>query len=117
MQLTNIYRMLFSLALACGVLLPTQSEARPSFDGQWKIRASASPGACADRYQMVVRVADGRVTYRGLLAAVASGVVGADGRVTMQGGEARVTGRLSADAGNGSWSSSRCSGVWTASRA
>jgi hypothetical protein len=114
---SNICHLLLALATAGILLAPVQSEARSSFDGQWTIRAAASPGACTDRYQMTVRVADGRVIYRGLLAAVASGTVRNDGRITMQLGEARVTGRLGGDNGGGNWASSRCRGAWTASRA
>jgi hypothetical protein len=114
---TSIYRLFLAVATAGAILAPMQSEARSSFDGQWTIRAAASPGGCTDRYQMTIRVADGHVIYRGLLAAVASGTVRGDGRITMQLGEARVTGRLGGDHGGGSWASPRCRGAWTASRA
>lgn len=113
----NISHLLLAIVTAGAIFAPTGSEARSSFDGQWTIQAAASPGGCTDRYQMTIRVAGGRVIYRGLLAAVASGTINDNGRIAMRLGEARVTGHLGGNSGGGSWASPRCRGAWTASRA
>ncbi len=112
----------YASSIAAAAIIPVMAfslpaEAKSQFDGQWVVRAAAAPGTCSDRYGMTIRVADGRVIYRGLLAAVASGTVRPDGTIAMRLGEARVTGRLGTANGSGSWASPRCKGAWTAVRA
>ncbi len=80
------------------------------------VHAQAAPGGCTDDYGMAIRVSAGRVTYRGLLAAFATGKVSANGRLLLQIGEAKATGQLTASHGNGTWASPKCKGEWTAAR-
>jgi hypothetical protein len=102
-------------ASLCLVLSQTPGQAN-TFDGNWMVHALATPGHCTDNYGMAIRVSSGRVTYRGLLAAFATGKVSNNGRLSLQIGEAKATGQLTASSGNGTWASPKCKGKWTAAR-
>lgn len=101
---------------AVGATTPAGAGAANAFDGRWMVRAAANPGRCSDKYGIAISVANGQVTYRGLLAAFATGKLSRDGQLLLQIGEARVTGRLASANGGGLWASPKCKGTWTATR-
>ena len=101
---------------AVGAATPAGAGAANAFDGTWMVRAAANPGHCSDKYGIAISVANGQVTYRGLLAAFATGKLSHSGQLLLQIGEARVTGRLASSNGGGLWASPNCKGTWTATR-
>ena len=91
-------------------------EARSAFDGRWWVHAVANPGKCSDDIGVWIRVTNRQVTYRGLLAAFATGTVTSEGKLSLHIGEASVVGRLAATTGHGLWISPDCKGTWKATR-
>lgn len=108
--------LLYLAALAVLLTSSLPGEARSSFDGRWWVHAVAGPGKCTDDIGVGITITNRRVIYSGLLAAFATGVVTADGKMVLRIGEARVVGRLSATTGRGLWVSPKCKGTWTAIR-
>ena len=97
------------------------AQARTVYDGRWSLSIMTTRGAC-DAYNFPVDIANGRVSFPGL--------VRANGRVTGNGSvrvfvaamdkSASGSGKLSMSSGSGRWSGrsgdDRCSGSWTAHR-
>jgi hypothetical protein len=94
------------------------------YDGNWTVLVITERGACDRAYRYGVRVADGRVNYNGERSVDLSGEVSPHGEVRVSirfhGQSAGGSGRLSSNAGVGSWhgtgSSGACSGRWEAER-
>jgi hypothetical protein len=97
------------------------ASAGTAYDGSWSLSIVTTRGAC-DAYNFPVRIANGNVTFPGL--------VKANGRVSSKGGvrvfvsamgkSASGSGRLTLGTGSGRWAgrsgNDRCSGTWTAQR-
>ena len=104
------------------VVLTFAAQARSVYDGGWELVFVTQRGACDPTYNFSVNISDGVVTHPNLVKfkghVANSGAVRAS--VTVQDKYASGTGRLSGDAGRGSWSvysgTARCSGYWTAQR-
>jgi len=109
--------------LAFVVTAPTVSAASASipYDGRWSLSIVTERGAC-ERYNFPVEIANGHVTFPGLVRA--SGRVSSKGgvRVTVAAGDksASGSGKLTLGSGGGRWTGrsgeARCSGSWTAQR-
>ena len=106
---------------AC-LILATAAEARTSYDGAWYLVFVTQRGSCDATYNFSVNINDGIVTHPNLVKF--SGHVGKSGAVrasvTVHDKYASGSGRLTRDAGSGTWSGhadgARCSGYWTAQR-
>ena len=102
--------------------LASVAEARSLYDGSWDLRFVTQRGTCDPSYDFTVNINDGIVThpnlvrFRGYVAP--SGAVRAS--VTVQDKYASGSGKLSNNAGRGTWrgfsGTTRCSGYWTAQR-
>jgi hypothetical protein len=107
--------------LACGSI---PAGAATAFDGTWSVLVVTERGDCDRAYRYPVRVQNGAVSYAGDASFAVSGRVARNGSVQVQIGRgdssARGSGRLSRDAGRGTWtgrsSSGSCSGTWSAER-
>jgi hypothetical protein len=97
------------------------ASAATAYDGRWSLSIVTQRGAC-ETYNFPVDIANGNVTFPGLVRA--SGRVSAKGavRVAVAAGDksASGAGSLSLGSGSGRWTgrsgNSRCSGTWTAQR-
>lgn len=97
------------------------AEASTPYDGRWSLSIMTTRGAC-DAYNFPVEIANGNVSFPGLVKA--SGRVTGKGSVRVfvsaMGKSANGSGKLSMSSGSGSWSGrsgdDRCSGRWTAQR-
>jgi hypothetical protein len=104
------------------LVLATAAEARTSYDGPWNLVFVTQRGSCDPTYNFSVNINDGVVTHPNLVKF--SGYVGRSGAVrasvTVHDKYASGSGRLTRDAGRGTWSGhaggGRCSGYWSAQR-
>jgi hypothetical protein len=123
LEKTKMMKFLVSAAVAsCLIGLTSIAEARPLYDGSWELLFVTQQGACDPAYNFSVNINDGIVThpnlvrFRGYVAH--SGAVRAS--VTVQEKFAAGSGKLSNNAGRGTWrgysGKARCSGYWTAQR-
>jgi hypothetical protein len=110
-------------ALGCACLVSaTAADARTSYDGSWNLTFFTQRGVCDATYNFSVNIAGGIITHPNLVKF--RGYVGRTGAVrasvTVHEKYASGSGRLKADAGQGTWSghsgADRCSGYWTAQR-
>jgi hypothetical protein len=109
------------VGFAC-LTVATAAEARTSYDGSWNLLFVTQRGSCDPTYSFTVNINDGFVTHPNLVKF--AGHVGRSGAVhasvTVRDKYAAGSGRLTRDAGRGSWSGhaagARCSGYWTAQR-
>src|SRR6516162_5598287 len=120
----NVMRkLLLAMLVSCvGLGLVTTADARSSFDGAWALTFYTQRGACDATYNFLVNISNSVITspafpkFRGYVAG--SGAVRAS--VTVLDKYASGSGRLSGNAGRGSWSGhsnqGRCSGSWAAQR-
>src|ERR1700746_1831604 len=109
-------------AVAFLVALTSVAQAGSAYDGSWDLVFVTQRGACDSAYNFSVNINDGIVThpnlvrFRGYVAR--SGAVRAS--VTVQDKYASGSGKLSNNAGRGTWrgysGNARCSGYWTAQR-
>ena len=112
----------YAVTASCLFAFISGVQARPAYDGSWDLLFVTQRGACDPTYNFSVNISNGVVThpnlvrFRGYVAR--SGAVRAS--VTVQDKFASGSGRLSSNAGHGTWSgysgSARCSGYWTAVR-
>ena len=116
-------KFLISAAIAsCLVSQISIAEARSPYDGSWDLRFVTQQGTCDQTYDFTVNINDGIVTHPNLVRfkgyVAPSGAVRAS--VTVQDKYASGVGKLSANAGRGTWrgysGTTRCSGYWTAQR-
>jgi hypothetical protein len=98
----------------------TASSAMPRYDGLWSVSIVTTKGDCIASYRYPMRIVGGVLANGGDIAINVSGKVAADGAVlvVVSRGDTHASGsgRLAANAGNGSWKTSSCSGLWTAVR-
>jgi hypothetical protein len=120
---TKMMKFLIPAAMAsCLLGLTSIAEARSVYDGSWDLRFVTQQGTCDAAYTFTVNINDGIVTHPNLVRfkgyVAHSGAVRAS--VTVQDKYASGTGKLSNNAGRGSWrgysGTTRCSGYWTAQR-
>jgi hypothetical protein len=112
------------LLLGSAFALPPQVARAAEFDGHWSVLIVTESGACDRGYRYGVRVAEGRLAYDGDAAFTIDGVVTPNGAVkvsiTRGGQSANGAGKLSADAGAGTWHGrgpgGDCAGTWQAER-
>jgi len=91
-------------------------------DGNWSVLIITEKGACDRDYRYEVKVANGRVSYRGDAGIDLAGSVAPDGaiKVSIKLGDkgASGTGHLSGSTGTGVWrgvgSNGSCAGRWEA---
>lgn len=114
---------LIANVIGCACLtLASAAEARTSYDGPWNLVFVTQRGSCDPTYNFSVNINDGVVTHPNLVKF--GGYVGRSGAVrasvTVHDKYASGSGRLTRDAGGGTWSGhaggGRCSGYWTAQR-
>ncbi len=117
-------------ALLATLLVGLLGTAKPSSvlaatqDGSWSVLIVTEKGDCDAAYRYGVKVANGRVSYAGDAKVDMNGTVDANGAVTVRirlGDKgANGTGRLSGQAGAGTWhgagSNTACAGRWEAER-
>jgi hypothetical protein len=117
-------------ALFAALLLALLGSAKPSpamaasQDGNWSVLIVTEKGDCDRAYRYGVKVANGHVSYTGDAKVDMNGTVDANGAVTVRirlGDKgANGTGRLSGQAGAGTWrgagSNTVCAGRWEAER-
>jgi hypothetical protein len=113
------------LAVAAAFMLPGGAAGvAASFDGNWSVVIITESGSCDAAYRYRLRIQNGVVHYDGEADVNVSGKVDPNGtvRVSVARGQQHAdgTGRLSGDAGSGSWSgvssADRCRGRWEAER-
>ena len=110
-----------ALALVMAVPALDIAAAGTRYDGAWSLLIVTQRGACST-YNFPVRIANGQVSFPGLVRA--KGHVNAKGgvqvTVAVQDKFASGSGRLSLGSGSGRWfgrsGDDRCSGTWTAQR-
>jgi len=120
----NRYRNLSTavLALCLAAIMGTtpQAIAAPSYDGLWSVVIVTETGTCDRAYRYRIRISNGTLINAGDEAFVISGKVSANGSVSVRvsHGEkhASGSGRLSGNAGAGSWTGGDCAGTWEAER-
>ena len=111
-------------ATAALLLLGVGAGAAASFDGNWSVVIVTESGSCDAAYRYRLRIQNGVVHYNGEADVNVSGRVDPSGavRVSVSRGQQRAdgAGRLSGDAGSGTWSGAsttdRCRGRWEAER-
>ena len=112
------------LSLAAVVTAPSSLALAAALDGNWSVLVVTEKGTCDRGYRYSVAVANGQVVYNGDTAVSLSGTVAPNGAVKVSikfGGQAADgAGRLSGNAGTGTWrgkgSSGDCAGRWEAER-
>jgi hypothetical protein len=98
--------------------------ARTAFDGSWSVVINTESGGCDPQYRFGVQILNGNVVYEGGGPANVQGQVAPNGSVWVNvssGGQAASgRGRLSRDAGAGTWRgqgpAGACAGSWQAAR-
>ena len=101
-----------------------QTASAAAHDGNWSVLIITQKGDCDQAYRYGVKVANGHVSYAGDAKVDMSGTVDANGAVTVRirlsDKGANGTGRLSGQAGAGTWhgvgSGVSCAGRWEAER-
>jgi hypothetical protein len=94
----------------------------PAYDGNWSVLIVTTKGECDRGYRYPVRISRGAVGYAGEATFNVSGRVSDTGAITVtvsRGDKsAHGTGKLSGNAGAGSWKAGagECAGTWTAER-
>lgn len=116
---------IFAVLLAglAGMGAPSEASAA-EVDGTWSLLIVTEKGECDPAYRYVVKVANGRVSYQGDASVDMAGTVAPNGavKVSIRLGDkgANGTGRLSGQAGAGTWhgagSNGSCAGRWEAER-
>ena len=110
-----------ALALVFCTPVASVAAASTAYDGSWSLSIVTDRGSC-DAYNFPVRIANGNVSFPGIVHA--NGRVSHKGAVRVfvsaSGKSASGFGRLSRTAGAGRWTgrsgADRCSGRWTAQR-
>ncbi len=109
-----------ALLAASIAVAATTSSAMPRYDGLWSVSIVTTRGDCIASYRYPMRIVGSVLANGGDIAINVSGKVAADGAVTVvvSRGDTHAagSGRLAANAGNGSWKTNSCSGLWTAER-
>jgi hypothetical protein len=109
------------LAFATTVTITSIAQAATSYDGRWSLSIVTQRGAC-DTYNFPVTIANGAVSFPGLVKASGRVVAGGAVRVNVAAGDksASGSGKLTQASGSGRWTGksgdAKCSGTWTAQR-
>jgi hypothetical protein len=117
-----LHAIAFAVSLGAATI-PQAGTAAPGFDGAWAVKIVAESGECSTRMTVPIEVSGGRIRYTGSFSAVASGAVGANGRLNVRFAHSddvvNARGALKGGSGYGSWKSptKNCGGTWTARRA
>ncbi len=98
--------------------------AQASFDGSWSVLIITDTGECDRAYRYGIRIERGQIVYGGEAGVAFTGRVESNGQLaaTVRRGEQIATGsgRLSGNAGAGTWkgqsSTGACAGRWEAER-
>ena len=124
--MTNLIQTPFVRALAISTLLGATAyatlpaQAKTNYDGIWSVVIVTEKGTCDRSYRYPVKITDGSVGYAGEASFNVSGRVNPSGAVTVTVSRgkhsASGSGKLSGQAGAGSWSGGECSGTWQAER-
>jgi hypothetical protein len=105
-------------AVIADATLPATSA--PSYDGLWSVVIVTETGTCDRAYRYPIRISNGTLQNAGDEAFDITGKVSANGAVTVRVGHgdknATGSGRLSGNAGAGSWRGGDCAGTWEAER-
>jgi hypothetical protein len=111
-------------AAACVFAISDHAQARSAYDGNWSVVVSGRSGSCqGGTYQYALRIVNGVVYYSGGDARI-TGRVSAGGavyvRVSSGDSSAVGSGRLSRNVGGGTFrgqsSSGMCAGTWSGQR-
>jgi hypothetical protein len=90
------------------------------FDGRWSVLVITEKGDCDPGYRYEVMVGQGQVNYAGDAAIGMDGTIAPNGNVKVSvgrhGEHTTGIGRLSSNAGVGTWRSDACAGRWEAER-
>jgi hypothetical protein len=109
-----------ALLAASIAVAATATSAMPRYDGLWSVSIVTTKGDCIASYRYPMRIVGGVLANGGDIAINVSGRVAADGAVivVVSRGDTHASGsgRLAANAGNGSWKTTSCAGLWTAER-
>jgi hypothetical protein len=111
-------------ALVLAAFAAPQAQAQTKqFDGNWSVEVATEQGGCDRAYRYAVIVQNGQARYGGPENFNVNGQVRPNGSVTasISRGQdrANVSGRLSGNAGSGTWTTSggrTCSGYWNAEK-
>jgi hypothetical protein len=107
-----------SIATILGTVQPTA--ATPGYDGLWSVVIVTESGTCDRAYRYPVRITKGSLVNVGESPIAISGKVVGNGAITVSVSygdkSANGYGRLSGDAGAGSWKGGQCAGTWQAER-
>lgn len=109
---------------AAAALASTPSASAANFDGNWSVLIATQRGPCDAGYRYGLLIQNGVVIYQGSAPVNVAGRVNNNGGVSVRvwagSQSASGSGRLSGNAGRGTWrgvsSSGSCSGYWTAER-
>ena len=116
-------RIAATVVLALAITAPAVdfAAAGSDYDGRWSLSIVTQKGAC-DTYNFPVEIANGNVSFPGLVKANGRVTAGGAVRVSVSvpGKSASGSGRLNGGSGSGRWTGKsgedRCSGTWTAQR-
>jgi len=109
------------LALAVTATTAGVAAASTPYDGRWSLSIVTQRGAC-DTYNFPVNIANGQVSFPGLVRASGRVAKGGAVSVNVAAGDksAAGSGKLTLGSGSGRWSgksgTDTCSGTWTAQR-
>jgi hypothetical protein len=109
------------LAFALTAATASVASASTPYDGRWSLSIVTQRGEC-DTYNFPVDIANGQVSFPGLVRASGRVAKGGAVRVNVAAGDksASGSGRLKGGSGYGRWSgksgTASCSGTWTAQR-
>jgi hypothetical protein len=109
------------LAFAVTAATVSVASASTPYDGRWSLSIVTQRGAC-DTYNFPVDIANGQVSFPGLVRASGRVAKGGAVRVNVAAGDksASGSGTLLGGSGHGRWSgksgTASCSGTWTAQR-
>jgi hypothetical protein len=109
-----------ALCLAAIIGATPQATSAPSYDGLWSVVIVTETGTCDRAYRYPIRISNSTLLNAGDEAFNISGKVSANGSVSVKvsHGEKHAigSGRLSGNAGAGSWKGGDCAGTWEAER-
>ncbi len=109
-----------ALIAASAAFTATPGFAMPPYDGMWSVSIVTTKGDCPASYRYPMLIDHGVLANGGAIAINVSGRVASSGavKVVVSTGDKSATGygRLTGNAGSGSWKAASCSGSWTAAR-
>lgn len=113
-------RVLMLASAFAAAVFAAPARADQTYDGTWQVTILTEQGTCGKAFSYPLAVKEGAVSSMGYFAAKTAGTVERSGlvKVSISFGDknAQGTGKLTGDAGVGTWKGSDCSGRWKASR-